>query len=1342
LEIAILNTRDLSFGEGSNESPAASGAVPREALAQAGYDVASSAGVFIGVRHFTTDESLKEIPFAVDDAVDMAHHFSTVLGLLAPQGVSLCLSGKPQKSESLRRLEELRESGARVGGADFVTICKEIGGAAKRAKRDGALFCSVATHGFQDPRTGLSYILASDSFEEKIDKTALTLPELESDLGKTNCPRRFLLIDSCREYLHRDTGLSARDVGTKVSEGIAAALSKFEGTVVLSATGAGGLAYDDDELKNGVFTRGILEGLGGGAHPDPKGIIRAEHVARFANEYMARWVEREERRRQVTLKFNGIQANYGGEGSMLPLAIRPEAYAAALKAGEKNTFQGQRQSALALLEEAAGWAGFSDEIVAEVSEAIMGGSREEQLAILKRFERLAAEREDYAEDFVAWWQRRRGGTSSSSPSHSGVRPALPPFERGIEVDLDTIVTGGYASVSLDIPGIGLRRMEVRVPRWTAEGEILRVPREGPGGADIHLVVRHVAGHRFRIEEETLTVDLSVSVVEAFGGVTKVVALPNGDGPITIPRGSQDGSIVLVKGQGLRSGELARGDLRVRLKVESSPTESRDSDSSSSGVSLEQLILWRPTPGGTIPDRKNWRVVEKLGEGGFGEAWLIEQPKSLQKRVLKFCFNPDHVATLRREVSLLRTMFQNPGSEGRIVKVLDWSLDQPPYFLEFEYYPAGSLVDFAKKLGGLEKIPFENRLHFMLHIAGALNFAHSQRIIHRDLKPSNVLIEQTPDGGFRALLADFGIGKLDGSDAKAAPGVTLQGFTKSSGDELGIGSRLYLAPELLENKPPTIASDIYAFGITFFQVMAGDLNRAIGHGWEQYIKIPELIQIVELCIYVNPAERVQEIETICNRLEYLLKQADLQAGATVGSRWSKDSATTKAKLPLAQRLMFWKKRKDPAWVSGRRKSEAPKKSAVKKKLGGVWRRMIPTLADFTWLLPVALVVGVLFLVAYGGQFLFRQLILIDINNEKDPRTRAEAMSNFLSSNPDLVNRGGASTPAGSESSRSATPTPVDPNEQLRVATQRLTDRLPGYIQTNILPLHERLVTFGEQPGTRPTVTPSVVSAKLDQAAGLGAQVKLSVPKWISDPQIMYSVSILNIAGEITEEQYHIGLLGNKDVGLLYDVTWAADASGVLTGEPTMKLVGTEKPEDWAALVNLLADLKKYPDSYFQARLPLSKMLGQPELFRQGPMRSYLKVASESIRRHDDIVKGQADAKEALKSIPKQLESYGSMQRSASSEASKAEYGDNISRLYKKQSELNQKLVRLASQERSAEIERDLCLMNLANYMVRRFPAQTNEVIAQLLRNKNLDPNTKREAEVVLSYSRTMQGGARP
>jgi serine/threonine-protein kinase len=109
---------------------------------------------------------------------------------------------------------------------------------------------------------------------------------------------------------------------------------------------------------------------------------------------------------------------------------------------------------------------------------------------------------------------------------------------------------------------------------------------------------------------------------------------------------------------------------------------------------EITLGWRPAGGLELPGRANWIIKQRLGEGGFGEVWLTEHVKTGTRRVFKFCFQPDRLRGLKREVVLFRLLKEALGDRRDIARIIDFQFDNSPYFIESEYLPGGTLHDWA------------------------------------------------------------------------------------------------------------------------------------------------------------------------------------------------------------------------------------------------------------------------------------------------------------------------------------------------------------------------------------------------------------------------------------------------------------------------------------------------------------------------------------------------------------------------------------------------------------------------------------------------------------------------
>jgi WD40 repeat protein/class 3 adenylate cyclase/tetratricopeptide (TPR) repeat protein len=279
--------------------------------------------------------------------------------------------------------------------------------------------------------------------------------------------------------------------------------------------------------------------------------------------------------------------------------------------------------------------------------------------------------------------------------------------------------------------------------------------------------------------------------------------------------------------------------------------------------------WRPGRGVKVPQRENWELTEKLGEGGFGEVWLAEHRKTRQKQVFKFCFQAERLPGLRLETALFRLMKKTLGERPDIARIIDWQFDTPPYFLEAEYTPGGSLPDWAKQQGGIDRVPLATRLDIVAQVADALHAAHTVGVLHRDVKPSNILITADPSGEPHVVLSDFGIGRITDRDLFRREGITEPGMTVALKDTSHSGTRMYMAPELTITSPtPTTLSDIFALGVVLYQTVVGDLNRPRGDGWERNIDDEFLKEDIALCADGEPSRRLQSATDLAQRLRTL------------------------------------------------------------------------------------------------------------------------------------------------------------------------------------------------------------------------------------------------------------------------------------------------------------------------------------------------------------------------------------------------------------------------------------------------------------------------------------------
>ena len=249
---------------------------------------------------------------------------------------------------------------------------------------------------------------------------------------------------------------------------------------------------------------------------------------------------------------------------------------------------------------------------------------------------------------------------------------------------------------------------------------------------------------------------------------------------------------------------------------------------------------RLSEGDSVPRRNNWQLRELLARISDGEVWLAEHAKTGQRRVFKFSLDGQRLGGLKREVTTARLLERALGQRVWQVPLVDWDFEQAPFFVEFEH--AGSALDRwvgsdGKGVAGLTRY---QRLKLFQQVVEAVADAHRVGVLHKDIKPANILLAGEP-GNFQLRVSDFGSSQILDLALLDGLGITRQGFNETITVADASGTPIYLAPELLQGQLPTISSDVYALGITLYQLLVGDFRRPLVAGWEQDIDDPLLRQ---------------------------------------------------------------------------------------------------------------------------------------------------------------------------------------------------------------------------------------------------------------------------------------------------------------------------------------------------------------------------------------------------------------------------------------------------------------------------------------------------------------------
>ncbi|MBI2926750.1 MAG: protein kinase [Verrucomicrobia bacterium] len=208
---------------------------------------------------------------------------------------------------------------------------------------------------------------------------------------------------------------------------------------------------------------------------------------------------------------------------------------------------------------------------------------------------------------------------------------------------------------------------------------------------------------------------------------------------------------------------------------------------------------------------NFKLLQKIGEGGFGTVWMAEQLEPVRRRVALKIIKPgmdtkEVIVRFEQERQALALM-----DHPNIAKVLDAGVTPlgRPFFV-MELVRGIRITDFCDQ----NHLPTAQRLDLFVAVCHAIQHAHQKGIIHRDIKPSNILVT-LHDGVPVPKVIDFGV-------AKAIQSQRLTDLTFFTRFEQMIGTPLYMSPEQAEMSGLDIdtRSDIYSLGVLLYELLTG------------------------------------------------------------------------------------------------------------------------------------------------------------------------------------------------------------------------------------------------------------------------------------------------------------------------------------------------------------------------------------------------------------------------------------------------------------------------------------------------------------------------------------------
>ena len=199
---------------------------------------------------------------------------------------------------------------------------------------------------------------------------------------------------------------------------------------------------------------------------------------------------------------------------------------------------------------------------------------------------------------------------------------------------------------------------------------------------------------------------------------------------------------------------------------------------------------------------HYKIVSMIGKGGMGEVYLgtdTRLGRSVAIKVSSREFND----RFEREARAISTL-----NHPNICTLYDVG----PNYLVLELVEGETL----SKIIARGPLPLDKALSYAVQIVDALAAAHAKGVIHRDLKPGNIIITKN---GVKVL--DFGLAKLSTekiSSESAADIPTMTEPITRAGTVLG--TLYYMSPEQVEGKETDERSDIFSFGVVFYEMITG------------------------------------------------------------------------------------------------------------------------------------------------------------------------------------------------------------------------------------------------------------------------------------------------------------------------------------------------------------------------------------------------------------------------------------------------------------------------------------------------------------------------------------------
>jgi serine/threonine-protein kinase len=294
---------------------------------------------------------------------------------------------------------------------------------------------------------------------------------------------------------------------------------------------------------------------------------------------------------------------------------------------------------------------------------------------------------------------------------------------------------------------------------------------------------------------------------------------------------------------------------------------------------------------------NFRVLEKIGEGGMGVVYKavdvgLDRPVALKMLNADLARNPELVERFRAEAKAQANL-----NHTNLATLYAFFVEEGNAFIAMEFVEGENFDQIIRRSGPMN--PRDAVPWFKQALLG-IGAAHRVGIIHRDVKPSNLMLNR--QGIVKVM--DFGIAKAIGT----------RGMTRTG---MHLGTLAYMPPEQIQNRTVDVRSDIYALGVTLYEMLSGHVPFESDSDFrimQDHVTTPppplsryypyaprEFEGVVAKALAKNPDDRFQTVEEFGAALEHpekvsapipaLAVQPPAAAGRTVIETETETSAGT-------------------------------------------------------------------------------------------------------------------------------------------------------------------------------------------------------------------------------------------------------------------------------------------------------------------------------------------------------------------------------------------------------------------------------------------------------------------